>query len=208
MIKAIIFDFGSVVYKTKWEKMNKFFFDKNGFNILVGNCDDEELIRIYNESDIGKEDFRKFFIRLKPDLKDVESALKDYKEGYAKFKILNEELLKIIRKLKEKGIRLFGFSDIKKEHYDANVESDVYGGFEKIFTSFEFGCLKSDARAFELLTKKLKEFGLTPQECLFIDDHLENIKRAKEKGYNVIHYKEFPETEKIQKELMEIFLND
>ncbi|MAG10707.1 hypothetical protein CMI44_00120 [Candidatus Pacearchaeota archaeon] len=93
MIKAIILDFGSVIYKAKWEKMNDFFFEKNGFNILVGGAKDQELIRIYTESDVGKEDFKKFFLRIKPDLEDIEKVIKDYKEGYSKFKVINRELL-------------------------------------------------------------------------------------------------------------------
>jgi len=205
MIKAIILDFGSVIYKTKWGKMNEYFSEKNGFSILIGNSEDPELIRIYSESDVGKEDFKKFFLRLKPDLQDVESAVKDYKKGYSKFKVLNQELLDIIKELKEKGIRLFGFSDIKKEHYDANQESGIYDGFEYIFASFKFGCLKSDPKAFELLTERLKEYELNPEECLFIDDHLENIERAREKGYKVIYYENFPEVDKLKQELDEIF---
>jgi len=205
VIKALILDFGKVIYKTKWKDVNKFFFEKNGFNILVGTSKDAELIRIYNDSDIGKEDFGKFFTRIKPHLKDLKAVLKDYKEGYAKFKVINKEFLKIIHKLKERKIRLFGFTDIKKEHYDANVESGIYEGFEKIFTSFEFGCLKSDGKAFELLTEELKKYELTPQECLFVDDRLENIEKAKEKRYGVIHYGDFPEVKKIQEEFLEIF---
>ena len=206
MIKAIILDFGSVIYKTKWGKVNEFFSQKNGFNILVGKAEDAELIRIYSESDVGKEDFKKFFLRLKPDLQDVDAAVKDYKEGYSKFKVMNQELLDIIKELKEKGIKLFGFTDIKKEHYDSNMEAGIYDGFEEIFASFKFGCLKSDPKAFELLTERLKEYNLKPEECLFIDDHLENIERAKEKGYKIIHYQNFPKVEEIKKELEKIFV--
>jgi putative hydrolase of the HAD superfamily len=205
MIKALIVDFGGVIYKTQWESVNQYFSERNGFNILVGDTQDKELIRIYNESDVGKEDFRKFFIRLKPDLEDVDSAVKNYKEGYAKFKVLNKKLLKIIRDLNKKGVRLFGFSDIKKEHYDANVKTGIYEGFEDIFTSFKFGYLKSDAKAFELLTEALKKYELAPEECLFIDDNLENIKRAEEKGYNVLHYENFPETGRVNEELKRFF---
>lgn len=206
MTKAIILDFGSVIYKTEWKKINEYFSQKNGFDILIRNSEDTELIRIYSESDVGKEDFKKFFLRLKPDLQDIDAAVKDYKEGYSKFKIINKELLDIIKKLKEKGIRLFGFTDVKKEHYDSNMEAGIYEGFEEVFSSFEFGCLKSDPKAFELLTERLKEYDLKPEECLFIDDHPENIERASEKDYKTIHYQNFPEVEEIKKELEKIFV--
>ena len=205
MIKAIVLDFGGVIYKTKWKEVNDFFFKKNGFDILVGNSNNKELIQIYNESDIGKEDFKRFFLVSNPNISDINKVVEDYKEGYAKFKILNEKLLKIIQDIKTKGIKLFGFSDIKKEHFEANKESGIYNGFEKIFTSFEFGCLKSNEKAFELLIKELKSYELNPEECLFIDDNIENVKRAEEKGFNVIHYDDFPRIKRIKKKLKEFF---
>jgi putative hydrolase of the HAD superfamily len=205
MIKAIIVDFGNVIYKTKWGNLNKFFFDKNGFNILVGNSKDEELIRIYNDSDVGKEDFKKFFFRINPNISNINRIVKDYKEGYTKFKVVNTELVNLLKDLKNKGIRLFGFTDIKKEHYDSNVESGMYDDFEKVFTSFEFGCLKSDKKAFDMLTNELKNLHLNPSECLFIDDNLENIGRAKEKNFQTIHYPDFPDINNLKEELSKTF---
>ena len=78
------------------------FLSEKWFNILFGKSEDAELIRIYSESDVGKEDFKKFFLRLKPDLQDVDAVVKDYKEGYSKFKEMNQELLDIIKELMEK----------------------------------------------------------------------------------------------------------
>ncbi|MEM4182156.1 MAG: hypothetical protein QXX68_03360 [Candidatus Pacearchaeota archaeon] len=77
MIKAIIFDFGSVIYKTEWEKMNQFFVEKHGFEIFLEEKENEEskeeLIKIYKDSDVGKKDFRKFSLKLKPELKNIDS---------------------------------------------------------------------------------------------------------------------------------------
>jgi FMN phosphatase YigB (HAD superfamily) len=200
MIRAIIFDFGSVIYKTNWKELNRFFFERNGFNILVSEMDDEELVRIYKESDLGKEDFEKFFIRIKGDV-DVKKAVDDYKEGYSKFKILNYGLLDLISRLRKKDIMLFGFTDIKKEHYEANLESGLYEGFIEIFASYKFGNIKSEKEAFEKLGVELKKYGLSPPECIFIDDHLPNIENAKKFGFNVIHYGDFPSVKKIRGEL-------
>lgn len=208
MIKALIFDFGSVIYKTKWKDLNNFFFKKNGFNILVSNTNDEELIRIYKESDVGKEDFSKFFFRLNSNIDDINKVISDYKEGYSKFKVINKEMLDIISNLREQGFLLFGFTDIKKEHYEANVESSLYGGFEEVFASYKFGHLKSEKEAFEKLEEELKKYNLRPEECVFIDDHLENIDNAKEFGFKTIHYEEFPVIDSFKSQLNEIISGD
>ena len=52
MIKAIIFDFGSVLFKTQWEGINKDFLEKFGFSILIE--DNKEYIEIYRNSETGK----------------------------------------------------------------------------------------------------------------------------------------------------------
>lgn len=204
MIKAIIFDFGSVIYKTKWKELDEFFSKKNGFSVLIANSNDDELIRIYRDSDVGKEDFRKFFLRINPNVADINKVLEDYKEGYSKYKILNGELLKIIKDLRKRGFRLFGFTDIKKEHYEANLKLGVYDGFEEIFTSFEFNHLKSEKKSFDRLAKELKRYGLNPSECVFVDDRLENVENARKIGMKAIHYAEFPDVGLFKAKLEEV----
>lgn len=203
MIKAIITDFGSVLYKTKWKKIDKEIFKKHKIHILIEDKRYGELIKIYRESDLGKENFGKFFLKLKPSLKNIKELIESYKKLYSKHKILNEKLLEFLFSLKEKKIRLFGFSDIKKEHFEANKKFGIYKGFEKIFSSFEFGVFKSNKKAFEILKEKLKEYKLKPEECLFIDDNLENIKRAKEFRFKTILYNEFPKIRRIKKKILE-----
>src|SRR3989344_8032582 len=134
MIKAIIFDFGRVIYKTDWESLNKEFEKKFKVSIRLTDKSDEEHLRIYRESDIGKEDFKLFFHR--PGLSNTNEALAYYKKLYFKHKILNKELIQIIKKLK-KNYLLFGFTDIKKHHCESNLEGGLYKDFKKVFTSFE-----------------------------------------------------------------------
>lgn len=189
MIKAIILDFGSVIYKTDWESLTKEFKEKFHKSIHLLEHDDEELLRIYRDSDVGKEDFKKFFHRL--GFSDVDAALHEYKKLYFKHKILNKELIHIIKKLKKKYL-LFGFTDVKKAHYESNLEGGLYNDFEKIFTSFEFGMLKANCTAFDIVIKELIKYLLKPEECLFIDDHLPNIENARQRGFKTIHYTDFP----------------
>jgi putative hydrolase of the HAD superfamily len=203
MIKAIILDFGSVIYKSDWDRINKFFKEKQGFDIAIKDTKDEELIRIYNESDVGKEDFKKFFTRIKPELKNAENAIQHYREAYARFKIINKELLYYLKTLKKKYL-LFGFTDTKRPHYEANISAGVYEEFEKIFTSFEFGMLKTHKDAFRKLSLELKKYKLKPEECIFIDDYLPNIENAKKAGYKTIHYPDFPKIDNLKKQVEEL----
>ncbi len=190
-MKSLIFDFGSVIYKTQWDKLNDFFMNKHGISLLISQTSDQELIRIYRDSDVGKEDFIKFFSRLTLN-KPLLQMLKDYQKGYATFKTVNTDLLNLISVLRKKGFLLFGFTDTKKEHYQANLQSGIYDGFQRIFTSFEFGFLKAQTQAFEKLVSALQKYNLSPSDCLFIDDYLPNIENAKSFGFITIHYLDFP----------------
>lgn len=57
--------------------------------------------------------------------------------------------------------------------------------FVKKYFSFQFGEIKREKLAFELL---LNENNLSPSECLFIDDSPANIKAAEEVNLNVIQF--------------------
>jgi len=197
-------DFGSVIYKTDWEKADKYFKKLNGFSIRINENKDEELIKIYRDADVGKQEFSKFFYRLKPDIKDIDKIIKDYRYAYGSSKKLNRGILKIVRFLKNKGYLILGFTDINEVHYEANKEDGLYEGFEEVFASFKFGILKCDERAFQMLEKELKRYNLKPEECLFIEDWLPNIENAKKAGFKTIHYEDFPKVEKLKKEIEKI----
>lgn len=198
MVRAIIFDFGSVIYKTDWESFNNEFKEKFHVSMRLTENTDDELLRIHRASDLGKEDFKKFFHRL--GITDAATALQEYKRLYQKYKILNQGLIRIIKQLKKRYL-LFGFTDVKRDHYDANHEMGLYEDFKHIFTSFTFGVLKADATAFEKVKKELQKYQLEPQECLFIDDHLPNIENARQQGFKTIHYADFPSIGRLQNEL-------
>ncbi len=202
MIKAIIFDFGSVLYKTDWKKLVPEFKVLFGADIGLESTANEKLVELYNRSNVADIDFREYL--LESGVKDVENALMEYKKLYVKHKILNKELLDYLPKLK-KSFRLFGYTDIQGVHYNANQESGFHDIFEDVFSSFKFKSLKSDESSFDKLIIELKKYNLLPEDCLFIDDWPKNIENAKKKGFKTIQYLEFPKAEKLIKGI-EVYL--
>jgi len=194
MIKAIIFDFGSVLFKTQWEGINKDFLEKFGFSILLNN--NSKHIQIYRNSETGKTSLKDFFIAINPDL-DHEEIIEFYKESYKKNKHLNHKLITLIKELKKNFI-LYGFTDTIKEHFEVNKEQEFFNNFKKVFASFIFKKRKAEPEAFHDLTKNI-EFH--PSECIFIDDYLPNIENAKAAGFKVIHYPDFPDIKKLKEEI-------
>ncbi len=197
MIKVIIFDMGSVVYRTDWDKLNKQFKEKFGFDIRLFN--NEKLIEIYNNANIGKATVRDMIIFLDHE-KDDDKIVKYYKKYYFNSKIVNEEMIKIINNLK-KRYPLYAITDTIKEHYESNKENKIFNNFKKVFASHELGRRKDDLTVFKDV---IKEIGFKPEEVIFIDDYLPNIENAKKVGLKTIHYKDFPKMEKFNEELKKI----
>jgi FMN phosphatase YigB (HAD superfamily) len=59
--------------------------------------------------------------------------------------------------------------------------------FKKIYYSFEIGFHKPDREAWEYV---IKDAGIIPQETLFLDDNIHNIKASQELGFQAIHIHE------------------
>ncbi len=59
--------------------------------------------------------------------------------------------------------------------------------FKKIYYSFEIGSHKPDREAWDFV---VEDAGITPQETLFLDDNIHNIKASQELGFQAIHIHE------------------
>ena len=58
--------------------------------------------------------------------------------------------------------------------------------FDERFYSFELGKTKSDPTVFPVV---LRSLGYQPQECLFIDDRIRNVRSAESIGLPSIHFR-------------------
>jgi putative hydrolase of the HAD superfamily len=59
--------------------------------------------------------------------------------------------------------------------------------FTKIYYSHEIGYLKPDLDAWEYV---INDAGIKPEETLFLDDNIQNIKASQELGFQAIHIHE------------------
>jgi HAD superfamily hydrolase (TIGR01509 family) len=62
--------------------------------------------------------------------------------------------------------------------------------FDELSFSCELGKNKPEPEIYEICLSRL---GLLPNECLFVDDSLENVEGAIKVGIHAIHFKTFPE---------------
>ena len=74
----------------------------------------------------------------------------------------------------------------EKMYLDAAGES-MHNVFDKIYYSHEIGLHKPDREAWEYV---VKDAAIIPEETLFLDDTIYNIKASKELGFQAIHIHE------------------
>jgi HAD superfamily hydrolase (TIGR01509 family) len=101
-----------------------------------------------------------------------------------------EPTVAILQDLKQAGYPLYGLSNWSAEKfYQVCDHYPFFDWFDDKVISGEVKLAKPDPRIFELILSKI---GQPAEECLFIDDTLENIVAARSMGFQAIHF-ESPE---------------
>lgn len=192
MIKAIIFDLNGIFLKSPLlsTRLNK------DFGIPVGRFlpDLNAVMEIIRQPNVDNSFDYWGPVLKKWKLKFNEQEFWDYWFHTEKPCI---EMLDAARLLKSKGIKTFILSNNFKERcaFYKNF-SWLNEVFDKVYFSWQTGYVKPDPRAWELI---LKENDLKPNECLYFDDQLKNIKTAKSLGIPSFQFKTEHETCKIIK---------
>ncbi len=93
---------------------------------------------------------------------------------------LREGALETLRELKKRGVRLCVLTGSPHAFVDPLLKrTGAYDLFERVWSTDDFDCLKSDVRIYEEVAELL---GVTPRELLILDDGINVVKTAKKAG--------------------------
>ena len=186
-IKAVIFDYGGVIYNVPNAKGISI------FEVLSNHLglDIEEFKARYFANNYRnniqnwthKQTLLYVLETFGPDKKAAGEALIDEFLGK---RSLNQELVKHIQDIKAQGYTIALLSNYNSELRTAlqqNGLAELFG--DNIFISTEIGCQKPDPKIFEHTFEKL---GLKPEEVVFIDDSPVSLSTAEEVGYHAIRF--------------------
>ncbi len=202
MIKAIIFDFGGVVYEERWDlvlqELQKI--DKRitleKFKTVFYQRWDEYKVGLLEKtvfwssilSYLGLENSKNNILKISSSFSKIWATC-------------DKSIIQIIEELK-KNYLVFGLTTSCYENEERLVnDKKVFALFEKIYMSHREAKKKPDQEAYLNI---LKENNLLAEECVFIDNKQQNIKIAQILGINSVLYKN-PKQLKI--ELKNIGLN-
>ena len=185
MIKVIAFDYGGVIETSSYDVLNDI--------IKLLGVEKEEWKKVYftynHLSNVGNSswgDLILFVARQLGATSSQEEEISLLLQKQEKTKKLNEELLSIIRKLKEtyKIVLLSNYStELRGRVHNQHID-DV---FDELIISGEVGIQKPDPKIFSILCEKLQ---IDISELMFVDDTPRSLEGAEEIGYTPVLYKD------------------
>ncbi|MBI4680305.1 MAG: HAD family phosphatase [Nitrospirae bacterium] len=196
ILKAVIFDFGGVMADEGFRKGLKTIGIKNGLNPDNFFKIAEELI--YQTGYItGTSDESTFWNTLR-EKTGVTETDKELREEILKRFALRTKMINLVKKLRSSGLATAILSDQTNWLDDINQKQPFYHHFDYIFNSFILKKSKKDPSIFR---DACYAIGFKPEEVLFVDDNIENIKRALSAGLKVVHFKNMDDFEKKKKKI-------
>jgi epoxide hydrolase-like predicted phosphatase len=187
-IKAVFFDLGGVIVRTEFQAPRQQLADQLGMdyddlNRLV--FDSETGVRA-TVGEISSEEHWAFVMQR---LKRPASELAAIRDAFFAGDIVDRTLLDYIRSLRgsyKTGLISNAWSDLR----DFIVREKFDDAFDKLIISAEVGAAKPEPRIFQIA---LEQFGVSPNEAVFMDDFYPNIEGCEKAGIRGIHFKD-PET--------------
>lgn len=201
-IKTIVFDMGGVLFSDGGGKICGILEKEKGY--------DQEIIRSVFKSfekkeslrgNITDQEFWQWVKKQLPENYDTDYIRKRYYESYA----LDNDVLELVKKLRQNGYKLFIFSGNMKTRVEYLENTYSYSQyFDKMIYSYELGATKPEPKFFEALIKSL---DCESNEAVLIDDKQDNLNvLKKEYGMDSALYKE-GQIEDLENQLIELGIN-
>lgn len=183
-ITTLIFDFGGVLINLDMSRCIQRFKNLGVENIdrYLGQYGQSDFFLQYEKGEINTQQFRNE-IR-----KHAENKLTDEQidDAWGAFLLdIPQAKIDMLIELRKK-FRLLLLSNTNPLHIEISSKEEsakrgktIHDYFDKCYLSYEMGLAKPQAGIFEAV---LKDAGLNPSECLFLDDGPKNIEQAQNLG--------------------------
>ena len=210
-IKALLFDLGGVIVDLDFSR-----FFKEVIEVSPLQSPHSSLLlefwrqsEIYHQGKITNEDFYNQACEL------LQVCALNKEEFFKSFNSvishINNDVLDLIRSLKKtKKYKLILLSNVNKSHWNYLVNNlikekstwDFIGLFDDLLLSFQLYLTKPQQEIYQIAIRRA---GCRPDEIVFVDDGIKNIRSAEELGIHGIRYTKLNELKVELKKLGIIF---
>jgi putative hydrolase of the HAD superfamily len=185
MIRAIIFDYGSVLMRTvtplpRRELEQRFGLPPGGVDKLMSKgplLDDVQLGRISSAE---------FWAVVGQRLGLNAEELAEFRQAFWAGDRLDEELVSLIRHLHDVGYRTGLLSNAPAGLHERVQQLGIADAFDVIVISGCEGLMKPDPAIFELT---LARMGVAAEEAIFVDDFRVNVAAAQQVGFHATRFR-------------------
>ncbi len=198
-IKAIILDIGNVLVDFCYDEfLEKFAHSPEEKSRLIQATVESKDWCELDKGLLTEEEILDRFIANDPQLETEIRNMYECMEGILR---LRTYAIPFISQWKEKGYQVIALSNLshklrrecaKDLAFETHLTSAVF--------SYEEQCIKPHSRIYEIL---LERYQLCGQECVFIDDLLDNIQAASKLGFHTVHFRNYEQMVKELEGIME-----
>ena len=197
MIKTVIFDIGNVLAGFGWEV----FLQRNGyskeiFSRIVKATVGSSAWPEYDRGRMTDEEVMEAFINNDP---GIENEIRQCLDNLDGMMVRYEYAIPWIKELKQKGYQVLVLSNFaRRAHKECKSALDFLEYVDGGILSYQEQTIKPEP---EIYKRLIDRYGLTPEECVFLDDTEKNLTAAAEFGIQTIH---FTDREKALEELRKL----
>ncbi len=198
MIKALIFDFGGVIVRTEDHSPRHAWDERLG--LPVGSV--ERAVHhsdIWIQTQLGRITYQSYWEGVAEMLYMRKDEIDELRRDYFSGDRINYRLVTLIRELREQGYPVALLSNESIKLRDRLRELKLDDLFDHILISAEIGVMKPDPTAFRVA---LQTLGVAPQEAIFVDDALSNVRGAQQLGIHAIQCRECDDLRPAFKQLL------
>jgi len=183
-VKNIVFDLGNVLFRFDPKEILDDLFEEELIKKKI--IKDVFKTKIWADLDRGTisyNDACRIWLNNNPDLK---SELMLLLVNWHKYLTPIEENISFLYRLKSKGKNLYVLSNFHEHAFNyIRTRYSFFELFDGMVISYQVKLLKPEKEIYNLL---IENYNLIPEQTIFIDDSLENVKAAEEVGIKGILY--------------------
>lgn len=101
----------------------------------------------------------------------------------------NKDVVSFIYSLQKQGMRTGCLSNTTKNQSNIFKMRGRYNKFDPVFLSCNLGAMKPEQRIYQEALDWYKMLGISPQECVYIDDVIDYLTPAANLGMNTINFR-------------------
>jgi HAD superfamily hydrolase (TIGR01509 family) len=184
MIKAIVFDYGGVIELKDGDLIQEI-----ADSLRITKEDWQEVYFTFNHlNNTGQKSWREVatIVAQKFNASDIQiSFIQDLINKYDQKRILNLELIEIIKDLKTRDYKIGILSNYSITLREKLTRLNIIDLFDEVIISSEVGLQKPQPEIFEILFNKLR---IKNNEMIFIDDTKRSLEGANKIGYIPVLY--------------------